>query len=162
MNNTQEETMNYSPEKKKINYYEENPKLFKKKRLRPNINKNPISNNIGGVNISSSQINFNDNIEYNDRVLEMQNNISISQPIIPKNNKNNNVIKCNILDDFLNELEKDGNSSTDYFTNKEKPMGSELKELFTRNKYNAYFQVSRTQNPYYNAWDDFLHKRDKL
>ncbi len=152
--------MNFSPVKKKINYYEQNPKLFKKNRIRPSLNGNPINENCN-INNANVQIDFNDNIEFNDRILDMQNNICISQPINPSNIKINDNVKFNILDDFLNELENEDNRM-DYFINKDKPMSSELKELFTRNKYTTYFQTSRTQNPHINAWDDFHHKRDKL
>ena len=152
--NNPKDTMNYSPEKRKINYYEQNPKLFKKKRLRPSLNENP------NINGSNTQINFN--MEYNDGILNMlNNNISVSQPMNQSNINNSNDYKFNILDDFLDELEKE-NNGMNCFISQEKPMGSELKELFTRNKYNAYFQTSRTQNPQFNAWEDFHHKRDKL
>ena len=47
--------------------------------------------------------------------------------------------------------------------NKEESLKSELNGVFEKNKYNIYFQASRTQNPQFsNVWEDFHQKRDKL
>ena len=157
----------YSPEKRKINYYEENPKAVKKERQRQSFQNNKIAHkeNIDEQNI---KINFEENIKINPGILNLQNNnYCISQPIDPNNMQNNisnNFCMNNILDDFLNELEEEEKVKSQNFMNKnEGSIGDELKGMFKRNKYNAYFQISRTQNQQFsNIWDDFHQKRDKL
>ena len=167
MNNN--ERINYSPENKKINYYEQNPKLFKKQRLRPSLEKKSIINEINDnefINTNMTKpINIFDDSELRDGFLEMKNNVCVSQPININNNlkNNNNFCNVNILEDFLEELENDEKKANNYIINKNEPMKSELNGLFTKNKYNIYFQTSRTQNSQYNnIWDDFHKKRDKL
>ena len=167
--NNNEERMNYSPQNKKINYYEQNPKLFKKQRQRPSLNKHSLINDTEIDNDSNninSKINFDEELKFNQGIFEMQNNICVSQPINPNNfkTKNNfdNFCSGNILDDFLDEIENEEKESN-YPINKDEPMKSELNVLFEKNKYNTYFQTSRTQNPQFsNVWEDFHQKRDKL
>ena len=157
----------YSPEKRKINYYEENPKAVKKERQRQSFENNKIAHkeNIDEQNI---KINFDENIKINPGILNLQNNnYCISQPLDPnnlQNNISNNFCMNNILDDFLDELEDEEKFKSQNFMNKnECSIGDELKGMFKRNKYNAYFQTSRTQNQQFsNIWDDFHQKRDKL
>ena len=159
MNKNNEEKMTYSPENKKINYYEQNPKLFKKQRLRPSLNKNSIIDNEQNIN---NEINFNENMIINNGILDMQNFNCVSQPINARNLQNNNSQNYNILDDFLEELENEEKGNNN-FINNEEPMGSELKQNFARNKYTTFFQTSRTQAPQFsNIWEDFHQKRDKL
>ena len=162
-NNENKERINYSPANKKINYYEQNPKLFKKQRLRPTLNKKIIINDNGNYSDINSKINFDENMKINYGLLDIQSNNCVSQPINPGNlKKNNNFCNDNILDDFLDELEKeekDGN----YMIKKEESIKNELNGVFEKNKYNIYFQTSRTQNPQFsNVWEDFHQKRDKL
>ena len=157
----------YSPEKRKINYYEENPKAVKKERQRQSFENNKIAHkeNIDEQNI---KINFEENIKINPGILNLQNNnFCVSQPSDQNNMQNNignNFCMNNILDDFLNELEDEEKVKSQNFMNKnECSIGDELKGMFKRNKYNAYFQTSRTQNQQFsNIWDDFHQKRDKL
>ena len=156
MNN--EEKMSYSPEKKKINYYEENPKLFKKQKLRASLENHDIEKDINEY-MGGNKINFVDNLRINSDILDMQNNCSVSQPIT--NNNSNKFDTGNILDDFLNELENEEKNGINSINNDE-PLKAELNGLFTKNKYNAYFQTSKTQNPQYTVWNDFHQKRDKL
>ena len=163
-NNENKQRINYSPENKKINYYEQNPKLFKKQKLRPTLNKNIIINDNENYNFINSKINFDDdNMKINYGILDMQSNNCVSQPINSNNlKKNNNFCSGNILDDFLDELEKE-EKDENYTVNKEESLKSELNGLFEKNKYNIYFQTSRTQNPHFsNVWEDFHQKRDKL
>ena len=158
----------FSPEKRKINYHEENPKVVKKERQRQSLENNKIAHkeNIDEQNI---KINFDENIKINPGILNLQNNnYCVSQPLDPKDLQNNhisdNFCMNNILDDFLDELEDEEKTKSQNFMNKnEGSIGDELKGLFKRNKYNAYFQTSRTQNQQFsNIWDDFHQKRDKL
>ena len=157
----------FSPEKRKINYYEENPKAVKKERQRQSFENNKIAHkeNIDEQNI---KINFDENIKINPGILNLQNNnFCVSQPSDQNNMQNNignNFCMNNILDDFLNELEDEEKVKSQNFMNKnECSIGDELKGMFKRNKYNAYFQTSRTQNQQFsNIWDDFHQKRDKL
>ena len=157
----------FSPEKRKINYYEENPKAVKKERQRQSFENNKIAHkeNIDEQNI---KINFEENIKINPGILNLQNNnFCVSQPSDQNNMQNNignNFCMNNILDDFLNELEDEEKVKSQNFMNKnECSIGDELKGMFKRNKYNAYFQTSRTQNQQFsNIWDDFHQKRDKL
>ncbi len=159
------ERMNYSPENKKINYYEQNPKLFKKQRLRPSLDKKSIINEIDDseYNVNNNicrPIDFNDN-GLKDGILEMKNNICISQPINNNLKNNNNFGNGNILEDFLDELENEDKNND--LMNKKQSIKSELNGLFTKDKYNTYFQTSRTQDPQFNfVWNDFHQKRDKL
>ena len=158
MNNNNGEKMNYSPENKKINYYEQNPKLFKKQRQRPSL----IKNSQMKKEDINNELNFNENMIINNGILDMQNYNCVSQPINPRNLENNKSQNYNILDDFLDELENEENRNNNIINNEE-PMGSELKRNFARNKYTTYFQVSRTQSPQFsNIWEDFHQKRDKL
>ena len=158
MNNNNGEKMNYSPENKKINYYEQNPKLFKKQRQRPSL----IKNSQMKKEDINNELNFNENMIINNRILDMQNYNCVSQPINPRNLENNKSQNYNILDDFLDELENEENRNNNIINNEE-PMGSELKRNFARNKYTTYFQISRTQSPQLsNIWEDFHQKRDKL
>ena len=159
----------FSPEKRKINYYEENPKAIKKERQRQSLENNKIIAHKENIDEQNIKINFDENIKINPGILNLQNNnFCISQPIDPnslQNNISNNFCMNNILDDFLNELEdEEKGKSQNFFNNKnEGSIGDELKGLFKRNKYNAYFQTSRTQNQQFsNIWDDFHQKRDKL
>jgi hypothetical protein len=97
--------------------------------------------------------------------ISFQNNNCISQPINVNNVPNNSFnINNNILDDFLEELENEEKEKNKInFDKNDKPIENELKGLFERRKYNAYFQMSRTQNQQFsNIWDDFHQKRDKL
>ena len=162
--NNNEERMNYSPENKKINYYEQNPKLFKRQRQRTSLDVNPILNNENLNNNTNIRLDFDDNIKFNQGLLDIQNNFCISQPSNNNNFHNNNFCAINILDDLINELEsEEKEKNMNYNKNKDQPMGSELKRLFERNKYSSFFQTSRTQNPQFpNIWDDFHQKRDKL
>ena len=158
MNNNNGEKMNYSPENKKINYYEQNPKLFKKQRQRPSL----IKNSQMKKEDINNELNFNENMIINNGILDMQNYNCVSQPINPRNLENNKSQNYNILDDFLDELENEENRNNNIINNEE-PMGSELKRNFARNKYTTYFQISRTQSPQLsNIWEDFHQKRDKL
>ena len=99
----------------------------------------------------------------NTELLNFDNNFSISQPINPNNIQNNNFsMNNNILDDFLNEIENE-EKEKNYLGKKDITIGEELKGSFQRNKYNNYFQTSRTQyNQFSNIWDDFHQKRDKI
>ena len=153
--NNNAERINYSPENKKIHYYEQNPKLFKKQRLR-------AINDINDIDNGGGRINFEDNINFKQGLLDIQNNCCVSQP--SNNIQNNNFNAMNILDDLMNELENEENErNMNYIKDKDNPMGSELKRIFERNKYTSFFQTSRTQNPQVpNIWDDFHQKRDKL
>ena len=158
MNNNNGEKMNYSPENKKINYYEQNPKLFKKQRQRPSL----IKNSKMKKEDINNELNFNENMIINNGILDMQNYNCVSQPINPRNLENKKSQNYNILDDFLDELENEENRNNNIINNEE-PMGSELKRNFARNKYTTYFQISRTQSPQLsNIWEDFHQKRDKL
>ena len=158
MNNNNGEKMNYSPENKKINYYEQNPKIFKKQRQRPSL----IKNSQMKKEDINNELNFNENMIINNGILDMQNYNCVSQPINPRNLENNKSQNYNILDDFLDELENEENRNNNIINNEE-PMGSELKRNFARNKYTTYFQISRTQSPQLsNIWEDFHQKRDKL
>ena len=158
MNNNNGEKMDYSPENKKINYYEQNPKLFKKQRQRPSL----IKNSQMKKEDINNELNFNENMIINNGILDMQNYNCVSQPINPRNLENNKSQNYNILDDFLDELENEENRNNNIINNEE-PMGSELKRNFARNKYTTYFQISRTQSPQLsNIWEDFHQKRDKL
>ena len=141
-----DENLNFSPEKKKINYHEENPKLVKKEKKRQSLGVIKNIDHKENINEHNIKLNFDENMIINKNIFSFQNNNCVSQPINPNNIPNNNFnINNNILDDFLNELE------------------NELKGLFERRKYNAYFQTSRTQNNQFsNIWDDFHQKRDKL
>ena len=160
--NNNHERINYSPENKKIIYYEENPKLFKKQRLRLSLDEYKLNNNENNMDNTNIRINFDDNIKFNQDLLEMNNNCCISQP--SNDIQNHNFNGMNILDDLMNELEAEENENNmNYIKNKDNPMGSELNKLFERNKYTSFFQTSRTQNPQFpNIWDDFHQKRDKL
>ena len=158
MNNNNGEKMDYSPENKKINYYEQNPKLFKKQRQRQSL----IKNSQMKKEDINNELNFNENMIINNGILDMQNYNCVSQPINPRNLENNKSQNYNILDDFLDELENEENRNNNIINNEE-PMGSELKRNFARNKYTTYFQISRTQSPQLsNIWEDFHQKRDKL
>jgi len=154
MNNEQ----NLSPKNKKINYYEENPKLFKKGRPRVSLERIPINDE--NINDNTNiRLNFDDNIKLNQEMLNLQSNASVSQPI---NYNNNSLSLNNVLDDFLNELNEEEQDKKGY-NSKSISMASELNGLFERNKYSTYFQTSRTQNPQIsNVWDDFHQKRDKI
>ena len=162
-NNENKVRINYSPENKKINYYEQNPKLFKKQRLRPTLNKNIIINDNENYSDINSKINFDENMKINYGLLDIQSNSCVSQPINPGNlKKNNNCCNGNILDDFLDELEREEKGGN-YMIKKEESLKNELNGVFEKNKYNIYFQTSRTQNPQFsNIWEDFHQKRDKL
>ena len=122
MNNNNGEKMNYSPENKKINYYEQNPKLFKKQRQRPSL----IKNSKMKKEDINNELNFNENMIINNGILDMQNYNCVSQPINPRNLENNKSQNYNILDDFLDELENEENRNNNIINNEE-PMGSELK-----------------------------------
>ena len=158
----------YSPEKRKINYYEENPKAVKKERQRQSLENNKIIAHKENIDEQNIKINFDENIKINPGILNLQNNnFCVSQPSDQNNMQNNignNFCMNNILDDFLNELEDEEKVKSQNFMNKnECSIGDELKGMFKRNKYNAYFQTSRTQNQQFsNIWDDFHQKRDKL
>ena len=157
-----------SPEKRKINYYEENPKIIKREKQRQslhNIKKVELKENINDENFKFDfEEHINNNI--NPEILNLQNGNSISQPIdlIKQSNNNNEIFGNNILDDFLNEIESEENGKNkNYINNKEMSIADELKGSFQRNKYNVYFQTSRTQNQQFsNFWDDKKQKRDKL
>ena len=157
-----------SPEKRKINYYEENQKIIKREKQRQslhNIIKVELKENINDENFKFDfEEHINNNI--NPEILNLQNGNSISQPIdlIKQSNNNNEIFGNNILDDFLNEIENEENGKNkNYINNKEMSIADELKGSFQRNKYNVYFQTSRTQNQQFsNFWDDFHQKRDKL
>ena len=160
-----DENLNFSPEKKKINYHEENPKLVKKEKKRQSLGVTKNIDHKENINEHNIKLNFDENMIINKNIFSFQNNNCVSQPINPNNIPNNNFnINNNILDDFLNELENEENEKNkNYFNNNDKPIENELKGLFERRKYNAYFQTSRTQNNQYsNIWDDFHQKRDKL
>ena len=155
---------NLSPEKKKINYYEQNPKLLKREKHRQSLGNHKIDIYDENINEENIKLNFKENTAINPGIFDIQNNFSISQPVNIANN-NPNLNMNNILDDFLNELENEENEkNTNYYDNNDKqPITNELKGLFERNKYNAYFKTSRTQNNQFsNIWDDFHQKRDKL
>ena len=159
------DNLNFSPEKKKINYYEENPKLIKKAKKRQSlVNTKNIEHN-ENINEHNIKLDFDENMQINQNIFSFQNNNSISQPININNVPNNNFnINNNILDDFLQELEDEENEKNkNCFDKNDKPIENELKGLFERRKYNAYFQTSRTQKDQCsNIWDDFHQKRDKL
>ena len=164
-----QQNLEFSPEKRKINYYEENPKAVKKERQRQSLGNKKIIEHKENIDDQNIKINFDENIIINPDNLDLQNNnFSISQPIDPNtgsnNINNNNFCMNNILDDFLNELEDEENSKNKIFLNKnESSIAEELKGQFKRNKYNVYFQTSRTQNQQFsNIWDDFHQKRDTL
>jgi len=161
--NYKDEKMNHSPENKKINYYEQNPKLLKKQRPRDSLDRYPRINNENIFNNENIKLNFDDNIS-NQGIINKQNNYSISQPVNTSNiPKNNNFGMNNILDDILDELEDEDKGQNSNYSSNKNLMASELNGLFQRNKYNAYFQTSRTQNPnFLNVWEDFHQKRDKL
>ena len=160
MNNNEQ---NLSPKNKKINYYEENPKLFKKGRPRASLERISILNDENLNDNTNIRLNFDDNIKLNPGVLTMQGNLSVSQPNNYNNIPNNNCFSLNnVLDDFLNELDEEEQNKKG-FNSKGTSMASELNGLFERNKYSTYFQTSRTQNPQIsNVWDDFHQKRDKI
>ena len=154
-----------SPEKRKINYYEENPKILKKERKRQtldNLKKIELKENINNRNIKLDFEDYiNDNI--NQGILNLQNNFSISQPLDPNNqlNNNNEIFSNNIFDDFLNEMENEENGKN--INKKGTSIADDFKGSFQRDKYNAYFHTSRTQNQEFsNFWNDFHQKRDKL
>ena len=154
----------FSPEKKKINYYEENPKLVKREKKRESFNNNKILiDSRENINEENIKINFDENMNIKTELLNFDNNFSISQPINPNNIQNNNFsMNNNILDDFLNEIENE-EKEKNYLGKKDISIGEELKGSFQRNKYNNYFQTSRTQyNQFSNIWDDFHQKRDKI
>ena len=162
-----QQNLDFSPEKKKINYYEENPKLVKKEKKRESLDNNKKNEFQENINNQNNVLNFEENINNKPGIVNSTNNCCISQPINNNNLQNDNDNKfCinNILDDFLNELEeeeKDKNQNCLY--NNGGPIADELKGAFKRNKYNTYFQTSRTQNNQFsNMWDDFHQKRDKL
>ena len=160
-----DENLNFSPEKKKINYHEENPKLVKKEKKRQSLGVTKNIDHKENINEHNIKLNFDENMIINKNIFSFQNNNCVSQPINQNNIPNNNFnINNNILDDFLNELENEENEKNkNYFNNNDKPIENELKGLFERRKYNAYFQTSRTQNNQFsNIWDDFHQKRDKL
>jgi hypothetical protein len=154
---------NLSPKNKKINYYEENPKLFKKGRPRASLERISILNDENLNDNTNIRLNFDDNIILNPDVLTMPGNSSVSQPNNYNNIPNNNCFSLNnVLDDFLNELDEEEQNKKG-FNSKGISMASELNGLFERNKYSTYFQTSRTQNPQIsNIWDDFHQKRDKI
>ena len=160
MNNNEQ---NLSPKNKKINYYEENPKLFKKGRPRTSLERIPILNDENVNDNTNIRLNFDENIKLNQGELNMQSNSSVSQPINYNNIPNNNRFSLNnVLDDFLNELDEEEQNKNG-LNNKGISMASELNGLFERNKYSAYFQTSKTQNPQFsNVWEDFHQKRDKI
>ena len=143
----------YSPEKKRINYYEENPKLVKKERKRQSLVNNKNIENRENFDEQNIKINFEENMNINPNInlniFDINNNFSINN---------------NILDDFLNEIENEENEKNKINIEKsQNSIESELKGLFQRSKYNVYFQTSRTQNQQFsNIWDDFHQKRDKL
>ena len=153
----------FSPEKKKINYYEQNPKLLKKEKQRQSLGHHQINAYDENINNENMKLNFQDNIKINPGILDLQSNFSVSQPINMNNIPNDNFCMNNILDDFLNELENEENEKNKNYYDEERPITNELKGLFERSKYHAYFKTSRTQNSQFsNVWDDFHQKRDKL
>ena len=163
------ENSEYSPEKKRINYYEENPKLVKKERKRQSLANNKNIENRENVDEQNIKLNFEDNININPNInlniFDLNNNFSISQPMNQNNlQKENFSINNNNLDDFLKEIENEENEKNkNNFEKSQNSIENELKGLFQRSKYNVYFQTSRTQNQQFsNIWDDFHQKRDKL
>ena len=160
-----DENLNFSPEKKKINYHEENPKLVKKEKKRQSLGVTKNIDHKENINEHNIKLNFDENMIINKNIFSFQNNNCISQPINVNNVPNNSFnINNNILDDFLEELENEEKEKNKInFDKNDKPIENELKGLFERRKYNAYFQTSRTQNQQFsNIWNDFHQKRDKL
>ena len=162
---------NYSPINKKIKYYNENSKLFKKKKNRISIRKplvfdssNIKENDINFINIDNIRIN-NFKTNNNHSKIICKNN---TQPTNFKNNNDKKIKSINeidsikefgILDDFLNELE---DNETIIKKKEEKPLVKDLKKLFKRNGYFEYFHISRTQqNNNSKIWNDFHPKREK-
>ena len=156
-----EETKNYSPEKKKITYYEQDPKLLKKERARVSFKKIDIEdydneNEYEGINFKDNKLNFqDDDFRVNNEMINFNMNSFTQGEIVNNNNININSQINSYFDELLSDLDKKINAEDKV---KQNSMKSDFSDGCGRSSFSTYFQSTRTQP----IWEDFHLKRDKI